>query len=94
MCVRLLIQAGYEVNIKDYDGWTPLHAAAHWGKEGACRILVENQCDMDLINKMVGDWKRPVGKRSNHLKTHFQPNRPAFGLFLFFNSPPSGPDGI
>lgn len=45
------------MNIKDYDGWTPLHAAAHWGKEEACRILVENQCDMDLINKMVGDWK-------------------------------------
>lgn len=50
---RLLIQAGYDVNIKDYDGWTPLHAAAHWGKEEACRILVENMCDMDLINKMV-----------------------------------------
>lgn len=52
MC-RLLIQAGYDVNIKDYDGWTPLHAAAHWGKEEACRILVENLCDMDLVNKMV-----------------------------------------
>lgn len=50
---RLLIQAGYDVNIKDYDGWTPLHAAAHWGKEEACRILVENLCDMDVINKMV-----------------------------------------
>lgn len=50
---RLLIQAGYDVNIKDYDGWTPLHAAAHWGKEEACRVLVENLCDMDLINKMV-----------------------------------------
>lgn len=55
LSLRLLIQAGYDVNIKDYDGWTPLHAAAHWGKEEACRILVENQCDMDLINKMVGD---------------------------------------
>lgn len=54
MC-RLLIQAGYDVNIKDYDGWTPLHAAAHWGKEEACRILVENLCDMDLINKMVSN---------------------------------------
>lgn len=50
---RLLIQAGYDVNIKDYDGWTPLHAAAHWGKEEACRILVEKLCDMELINKMV-----------------------------------------
>ncbi|KAM6961652.1 protein phosphatase 1 regulatory subunit 12A isoform 6-T7 [Tautogolabrus adspersus] len=50
--LKLLIQAGYDVNIKDYDGWTPLHAAAHWGKEEACRILVESLCDMDLINKM------------------------------------------
>uniref|UniRef100_A0A2K6UTG8 Protein phosphatase 1 regulatory subunit n=1 Tax=Saimiri boliviensis boliviensis TaxID=39432 RepID=A0A2K6UTG8_SAIBB len=40
--LKLLIQAGYDVNIKDYDGWTPLHAAAHWGKEEACRILVDN----------------------------------------------------
>ncbi|XP_049617505.1 protein phosphatase 1 regulatory subunit 12A isoform X3 [Syngnathus scovelli] len=50
--LKLLIQAGYDVNIKDYDDWTPLHAAAHWGKEEACRILVENLCDMDVINKM------------------------------------------
>ncbi|KAI1882025.1 hypothetical protein AGOR_G00246450 [Albula goreensis] len=50
--LKLLIQAGYDVNIKDFDGWTPLHAAAHWGKEEACRILVENLCDMDAINKV------------------------------------------
>ncbi|XP_017158343.1 protein phosphatase 1 regulatory subunit 12A isoform X1 [Poecilia reticulata] len=50
--LKLLIQAGYDVNIKDYDGWTPLHAAAHWGKEEACRILVENLCNMELVNKM------------------------------------------
>ncbi|KAL6029977.1 hypothetical protein STEG23_013039, partial [Scotinomys teguina] len=50
--LKLLIQAGYDVNIKDYDGWTPLHAAAHWGKEEACRILVDNLCDMDMVNKV------------------------------------------
>uniref|UniRef100_A0A4W4G1I1 Protein phosphatase 1 regulatory subunit n=1 Tax=Electrophorus electricus TaxID=8005 RepID=A0A4W4G1I1_ELEEL len=50
--LKLLIQAGYDVNIKDYDGWTPLHAAAHWGKEEACRILVDHMCDMDVVNKV------------------------------------------
>ncbi|XP_040266366.1 protein phosphatase 1 regulatory subunit 12A isoform X5 [Bufo bufo] len=50
--LKLLIQAGYDINVKDYDGWTPLHAAAHWGKEEACRILVENLCDMDAVNKV------------------------------------------
>lgn len=50
--LKLLIQAGYDINVKDYDNWTPLHAAAHWGKEEACRILVENLCNMDAINKV------------------------------------------
>ncbi|XP_075713121.1 protein phosphatase 1 regulatory subunit 12A isoform X3 [Rhinoderma darwinii] len=50
--LKLLIQASYAINVKDFDGWTPLHAAAHWGKEEACRILVENLCDMDAVNKV------------------------------------------
>ncbi|CAI9541902.1 unnamed protein product [Staurois parvus] len=50
--LKLLIQAGYDINVKDYDGWAPLHAAAHWGKEEACRILVENLCEMDAVNKV------------------------------------------
>lgn len=66
---RLLIQAGYDVNIKDYDGWTPLHAAAHWGKEEACRILVENLCDMDLINKMVSSLNCP--EASSHWELRY-----------------------
>ncbi|XP_059269092.1 protein phosphatase 1 regulatory subunit 12B isoform X4 [Mustela nigripes] len=50
--LRLLIQAGYDLNVQDYDGWTPLHAAAHWGVKEACSILAEALCDMDIRNKL------------------------------------------
>eukprot|EP00079_Xenopus_tropicalis_P012884 XP_002940427.2 PREDICTED: protein phosphatase 1 regulatory subunit 12A isoform X1 [Xenopus tropicalis] len=50
--LKLLLQAGYDVNVKDFDGWTPLHAAAHWGKEEACKILVENFCNIEAVNKV------------------------------------------
>lgn len=52
---RLLIQAGYELNVQDHDGWTPLHAAAHWGVKEACSILAEALCDMDIRNKLVSE---------------------------------------
>ena len=48
-----MIQAGYELNVQDHDGWTPLHAAAHWGVKEACSILAEALCDMDVRNKLV-----------------------------------------
>ena len=34
----------------DFDGWTPLHAAAHWAQKEACEILCENYCNMEIKN--------------------------------------------
>ncbi|XP_072340848.1 protein phosphatase 1 regulatory subunit 12A isoform X10 [Scyliorhinus torazame] len=84
--LKLLLQAGYDVNIKDYDGWTPLHAAAHWGKEETCRILVESFCDMETINKVgqtafdVADedilgYLEELQKRQNMLYREKQANK-------------------
>ena len=62
--LRLLIQAGYELNVQDHNGWTPLHAAAHWGVKEACSILAEALCDMDVRNKLVsGRPQRHPGAR-------------------------------
>ncbi|PIO24359.1 hypothetical protein AB205_0196480, partial [Aquarana catesbeiana] len=44
--------ANFDPNVKDKDGWTPLHAAAHWGVEEACRLLVEHFCDMNALNNV------------------------------------------
>ena len=32
------------------DGWTALHAAAHWAQREACEILVENYANMEIKN--------------------------------------------
>lgn len=52
-CFSILLKAGADVNSQDYDGWTPLHAAAHWGQEETCKLLVEHMCDMQLKNNAV-----------------------------------------
>uniref|UniRef100_A0A8C5Q681 Protein phosphatase 1 regulatory subunit 12B n=1 Tax=Leptobrachium leishanense TaxID=445787 RepID=A0A8C5Q681_9ANUR len=50
--IRLLLQLGFDVDARDFDGWTPLHAAAHWGQPDACRLLCEALCDMEAVNKV------------------------------------------
>ncbi|XP_042149428.1 protein phosphatase 1 regulatory subunit 12B [Ixodes scapularis] len=48
--MTLLIQAGVDLNAQDWDGWTPLHAASHWGQKGACRLLCDSLANMALPN--------------------------------------------
>lgn len=51
--LRLLSQCGMDVSAVDFDGWTPLHAAAHWGQADACRILAEKLCNMEARSNAV-----------------------------------------
>lgn len=51
---RILCQCGLDVSAMDFDGWTPLHAAAHWGQGEACRILAEQLCNMEARSNAVG----------------------------------------
>lgn len=49
----ILIQCKGDLDKQDYDGWTPLHAAAYWGQKEAATILTDNLADMDMKNYIV-----------------------------------------
>jgi ankyrin repeat protein len=48
--VRLLIEAGAAVNVKQRHGWTPLHGAAHEGDLALVRYLVDHGADHTATN--------------------------------------------
>ncbi|CAH8603856.1 unnamed protein product [Heterobilharzia americana] len=43
----LLKIPGLDINAKDFDGWTPLHAAAHWNREASARMLANAGASFD-----------------------------------------------
>lgn len=51
--LRVLLQCRVDVDCRDIDGWTPLHAAAHWGQEEVCTLLADHMCDMAAVNNVV-----------------------------------------
>ncbi|XP_065319268.1 protein phosphatase 1 regulatory subunit 12A-like isoform X3 [Gordionus sp. m RMFG-2023] len=59
--IELLLEAGVNIDARDYDGWTPLHAACHWNQKEAVRTLLNHGADpglkdnSSLIPAEVGD---------------------------------------
>lgn len=48
--MTLLLAGRANVDAQDNDGWTPLHAAAHWGQKETAEMLIDAMADMDLRN--------------------------------------------
>ena len=42
-----------DVNVRDNDGWTPLHAAIHWGAKDVCETLAGAGASFDGRNNNV-----------------------------------------
>jgi ankyrin repeat protein len=49
----VLLRAGANINSVDNDGWTPLHAAAHWDKHDVMTFLLDRNADLDAKNYAV-----------------------------------------
>lgn len=49
----LLKLPNVEIDATDVDGWTPLHAAAHWAKEKPLRLLASAGASFDIITLTV-----------------------------------------
>ena len=52
--VRSLINQGYSVNVRDNNGWTPLHEAANHGHVEICKLLIENGAKVDMVMAQTG----------------------------------------
>ncbi len=48
--VRMLIDAGADVNVQSEDGWTPLHVAAYKEELKIARMLIDAGANKDLQN--------------------------------------------
>jgi ankyrin repeat protein len=49
--IRLLVQAGADINALESFGYTPLHQAAEQGKKEAYDLLISLGADVDIKNK-------------------------------------------
>ena len=41
------------MNACDNDGWTPLHAAAHWAQDEACKLLAQHRANVSATDHVV-----------------------------------------
>ncbi|XP_064815373.1 protein phosphatase 1 regulatory subunit 12A-like isoform X2 [Oncorhynchus masou masou] len=78
--MKVLLQCGLDLDSGDVDGWTALHAAAHWGQQEVCSLLADNLCDMAALNNVgqtplevaddtLVDTLEQLTKKQNALRT-------------------------
>uniref|UniRef100_A0A3Q2Q982 Protein phosphatase 1 regulatory subunit 12B n=1 Tax=Fundulus heteroclitus TaxID=8078 RepID=A0A3Q2Q982_FUNHE len=85
--LKVLLQCRVDVDCRDVDGWTPLHAAAHWGQEEVCTLLADHMCDMAAVNNVgqtpldvadenLVDTLEELQKKQNALRSEKQKQNP------------------
>ena len=64
--IEKLLEAGFEVDPVDVDGWTPLHAASHWEQEKSIKILIDHKANL-LAKNRWGQTPVDVMAHDSHL---------------------------
>jgi len=59
--LRLLIQAGADINAKGINDYTPAHKAAAWGDLDSLRLLVDSGADL-TIRTEIDEYETPLGE--------------------------------
>ncbi|XP_028305310.1 protein phosphatase 1 regulatory subunit 12A isoform X2 [Gouania willdenowi] len=85
--LKVLLKCRVDVNSRDIDGWTPLHAASHWGQEEVCTLLADHMCDMGAVNNVgqtpldvadenLVDTLEELQKKQNALRSEIEKQTP------------------
>ncbi|XP_073327792.1 protein phosphatase 1 regulatory subunit 12A isoform X2 [Pagrus major] len=85
--LKVLLQCEVDVDSRDIDGWTPLHAGAHWGQEEVCSLLADHMCDMGAVNivgqtpidvadENLADTLEELQKKQNALRSEKEKQTP------------------
>ncbi|XP_019712698.1 protein phosphatase 1 regulatory subunit 12A isoform X2 [Hippocampus comes] len=91
--LKVLLECGVDVDCQDVDGWSPLHAAAHWGQEEVCTLLADHMCDMNAVNNVgqtpldvadedLVDTLEELQKKQNALRTEKEKQTPVIETSL------------
>jgi len=67
--LRILLEAGFYIDRKDADGWTPLHAAAHWEQFECCKILAAYGASFVTKNSLA---QKPIDVVNDDLADDFK----------------------
>ncbi|XP_030587913.1 protein phosphatase 1 regulatory subunit 12A isoform X2 [Archocentrus centrarchus] len=99
--LKVLLQARLDVDSRDIDGWTPLHAAAHWGQEEVCTLLAD-MCDMGAVNNVgqtpldvadenLMDTLEELQKKQNALRSKKEKQTPVSDIISHISMVPVRP---
>ena len=73
--IGLLVDAKADINARSTTGWTPLHAAAHWGPWTVIKILLSHGAELEavvvvvvccpllIVGGMRGERVKKIGER-------------------------------